>query len=278
MIAKIITHEDDRKTAIAELAIGLYSLAVKPIKTNAAYLYRVCQLKAFMSGNVSTGLLPDHHDEVVKTIKSREEQRDLDVLMGAIGRELDKFWDSNNPKGGFASSDHKYKIAWRLNSAPVATLFFSVEDRPYHVRVHQTPGHWTYEINGEYPRKSHLEDAITLGDLEIASDMAVDWAGLDKFGVRAVEGVTLKVTKAPVFTSATSSSDAITAPMPGKIIALNCGAGDTVSEGDALVVMEAMKMEQTLTAPRDGVVAEVGAAVGELVTDGTVLVRLEEVQ
>ena len=73
-----------------------------------------------------------------------------------------------------------------------------------------------------------------------------------------------------------AASDAITAPMPGKIIALNCAAGDAVSEGDALVVMEAMKMEQTLTAPRDGVVAEIGAAVGELVTDGTVLVRLEE--
>jgi len=66
--------------------------------------------------------------------------------------------------------------------------------------------------------------------------------------------------------------------MPGKIIALNVKAGDAVSEGDALVVMEAMKMEQTLTAPRDGVVAETGAAVGELVTDGTILVQLEETE
>jgi 3-methylcrotonyl-CoA carboxylase alpha subunit len=75
-----------------------------------------------------------------------------------------------------------------------------------------------------------------------------------------------------------ASADTLTAPMPGKIIALNCAAGDAVSEGDALVVMEAMKMEQTLTAPRDGVVAEVGVAVGDLVTDGALLVRLEEVE
>ena len=73
-----------------------------------------------------------------------------------------------------------------------------------------------------------------------------------------------------------TSSDAITAPMPGKIIALNVAVGDSVSKDDALVVMEAMKMEQTLTAPRDGVVAEVGAEVGELVADGALLIRLEE--
>jgi len=73
-----------------------------------------------------------------------------------------------------------------------------------------------------------------------------------------------------------ASSDTLTAPMPGKIIALNCAVGDTVSEGAPLVVMEAMKMEQTLTAPRDGIIAEIGAAVGELVSDGALLVRLEE--
>ena len=64
--------------------------------------------------------------------------------------------------------------------------------------------------------------------------------------------------------------------MPGKIVALNVKIGDKVSEGDALVVMEAMKMEQTLTAPRDGIIAEIGAGVGELVTDGAILVQLEE--
>ena len=277
MIAKIITHEDNRQTAIAELAIGLYSLAVEPIKTNAAYLYRVCQLESFLTGNVSTALLPNYHDEVVATIHARQEQRDLDVLMGAIVRELDKFYDARPPKGGFASDDHKYKIAWRLNAEPVATLFFSIEDRPYHIKVHQTSGHWTYEINGEYPRESLLEDATTLNDLEIAADMAVSWSGLDNNGVRAVEGVTLKVTKSPIIVSTTASSDAITAPMPGKIIALNVAIGDKVTEGDALVVMEAMKMEQTLTAPRDGIIAEIGAGVGELVTDGAILVQLEEI-
>ena len=73
-------------------------------------------------------------------------------------------------------------------------------------------------------------------------------------------------------------SDALTAPMPGKIIAVNAKVGDSVRAGDPLIIMEAMKMEMTLEAPRDGVVAEVSAAVDALVSDGEMLLALEEIE
>ena len=47
---------------------------------------------------------------------------------------------------------------------------------------------------------------------------------------------------------------AVKAPMPGKVLSVNVKAGDRVTKGQTLVVLEAMKMEQSLTAPRDGVV------------------------
>jgi acetyl/propionyl-CoA carboxylase alpha subunit len=64
--------------------------------------------------------------------------------------------------------------------------------------------------------------------------------------------------------------------MPGKVIAMNVKAGDTVARGDTLAVMEAMKMEHTLAAPRDGVVESVTGTVGEQVAEGVVLVQLVE--
>ena len=70
--------------------------------------------------------------------------------------------------------------------------------------------------------------------------------------------------------------DAVKAPMPGKIIAMNVKAGDTVTHGQTLAVMEAMKMEHSLAAPRDGVVEAVSGAVGEQVAEGVVLVQLVE--
>ena len=63
--------------------------------------------------------------------------------------------------------------------------------------------------------------------------------------------------------------------MPGKVIAVKVAAGDTVSKGDELLVVEAMKMENAVRAPRDGRVKTVAARVGEMVSPGTVLVELE---
>jgi len=72
-----------------------------------------------------------------------------------------------------------------------------------------------------------------------------------------------------------AGGDSVRAPMPGAVTVVDTKPGQTVSKGDALIVLEAMKMEHTLTAPRDGVVAEVSIAEGDQVEEGAVLVQLE---
>ena len=72
-----------------------------------------------------------------------------------------------------------------------------------------------------------------------------------------------------------SGEAAVRAPLPGKIIDLRVKAGDTVSKGQPLLVLEAMKMEHTLAAPADGTVKSVRYAVGEQVAEGAELVEFE---
>jgi 3-methylcrotonyl-CoA carboxylase alpha subunit len=60
----------------------------------------------------------------------------------------------------------------------------------------------------------------------------------------------------------------LTAPMPGKIVALLVAPGDSVEKGAPLLIMEAMKMEHTIAAPADGTVQELLYAVGDQVADG----------
>jgi len=68
--------------------------------------------------------------------------------------------------------------------------------------------------------------------------------------------------------------DVLVTPMPAKVVRVNVAPGDTVTEGQTLVVVESMKMELGLTALRDGVVATVDATPGVLVAAGVVLVAL----
>ena len=66
----------------------------------------------------------------------------------------------------------------------------------------------------------------------------------------------------------------IEAPMQGTIVGVKVAVGDTVSAGDDLVVLEAMKMENAITADIDGTIAEVAVAEGDSVGSGDLLVRI----
>ena len=75
--------------------------------------------------------------------------------------------------------------------------------------------------------------------------------------------------------TAIASDGAIISPMPGRLIAVSVAAGDSVTKGQKLVTLEAMKMEHSLVAPFDGMVAELNAIEGGQVSEGMVLVRIE---
>ena len=78
------------------------------------------------------------------------------------------------------------------------------------------------------------------------------------------------VAAAPVNTNVDGTK--VEAPMPGNILAVNVAVGDTVAEGDVLVILEAMKMENEINAPVAGKVLSVGTSKGSTVETGDVLV------
>ena len=68
-----------------------------------------------------------------------------------------------------------------------------------------------------------------------------------------------------------AGADKLKAPMPGMVLAIHAQPGATVSKGDPLIVLEAMKMENILKAPQDGVIEAIQAKVGHPVEKGAVL-------
>jgi len=75
--------------------------------------------------------------------------------------------------------------------------------------------------------------------------------------------------------SAVAVSGAITSPMPGNLIKVMVKEGDRVSEGQPLVIVEAMKMENEIRSPSEGIVKTIRYSVGDLVEAGVPIVELE---
>ena len=78
-------------------------------------------------------------------------------------------------------------------------------------------------------------------------------------------------TSAPAPAAAPAGGETVSAPMPGTILDVKVAAGDTVSEGQVLMILEAMKMENEIMAPCAGTVAAINVAKGTAVQSGDVL-------
>lgn len=72
----------------------------------------------------------------------------------------------------------------------------------------------------------------------------------------------------------TAGSVKVDAPMPGTILDIKVGVGDSVNSGDTLCVLEAMKMENEIVAPQAGTVASINVGRGDSVEAGQVLITL----
>ena len=138
-------------------------------------------------------------------------------------------------------------IGFRLNAAPrvATTLFYKGESRTIAVTGERDAAHAT----------GFVEDARTV---VFADGQSFEFA-LESRGSGA----------------AAAGDGAILAPMPGKVIAVDVAAGDTVTAGQRLMVLEAMKMEHALTAPFDGTVTELAATEGGQVQVEAVLCVVE---
>ena len=96
-----------------------------------------------------------------------------------------------------------------------------------------------------------------------------------RYDVEALDERTHAIRQLSAANTAPAGPAPLVAPMPGLIVRVNVGVGDTVKPGQGLVVMEAMKMENELRAGSGGVVKAVRVAPGTAVERGATLVELE---
>ena len=269
MVAKMITLAETRYEAAENLRYLINEAEVTGISTNSGFLYKCLSNEEFLAEEVSTHFIPKNLEHLIPNDFSLD-----DRVYGLAALFMEQKY-KEQPKSPFRNQD-----GWRLNLPTSQHYNFLRNGESISVAVKsKTDRSALVSINGQ----ALVSYEYGTEDTSLSNDEVLNHYSSWAFKIHEDHislfrnGQVIRVEK-ELFgaNTALSSSDSLTAPMPGKIIAVKAKAGDSIKAGDPLIIMEAMKMEMTLEAPRDGVVAEVTAEVDALVADGEILLSLEE--
>ena len=283
MIAKLIVHDRDRASALARLRDALADCAIEGPKSNIAFLERLARHPAVIDGSIDTGYLDRHLDEFIgDDAAAGAGDHAAALLAAATAALLAEEAQARRAAAGSSDPGSPWAVAdgWRLGHAGLRRVVLRADGQRHVFEAHGAQG--DYRIDGDGVAAEVTGARLADGTLSARFDGEGRRFRLDADAHRLLlhdgrrrwrfeRALPYEAELADV----AGSGDRIAAPMPGRIVVTRVVAGDSVVQGQELLVMEAMKMELALKAPRDGVVAELRAGDGDFVEADAVLVVLE---
>jgi 3-methylcrotonyl-CoA carboxylase alpha subunit len=239
MIAKLIVHGATRPEALARLRAALGRYEIAGVTTNVEFVHRLTTAPAFVEGRLDTALIEREHAHLLPAPTPPPDR------LWAVAARASLSLNHGRPPWGDAGG-------WRMNGARASRA------------VELRAGEWQRSEVVDFAAPSDTRTRVFRagGSVHVFDDgrhhvfQVVD-PYLPPAGVADHHG-------------------GLTAPMPGRVLAVLVAPGQAVARGAPLVVMEAMKMEHTVTAPRAGSVDQVFCAVGEQVREGAELLVLKD--
>jgi len=288
MLAKVAAWGPDRATALRRLDAALAATAVLGVTTNVAFLRQLLRDPDVLAGRLDTGLAERvaAHDEV--TAAGQALAPDEVLAAAALARALER------EPGGWAGAAGRPAPAaapgvtdpwdvpdgWRVGEHAWTTFRLTTGDgaaaAAVRVRGLASAGA-EVAVGAVEPVPARAEfrqvDAQSAG-----VDLLVTYAGRTLRFAYAADGPTrwlardgqtwalTEAAPAPTRPGRARGADAtVRSPMPGTVIAVHVTAGQRVTAGQPIIVVEAMKMEHTVTSPLDGTVTELTAKPGQQV-------------
>ncbi|MBC5764950.1 acetyl/propionyl/methylcrotonyl-CoA carboxylase subunit alpha [Ramlibacter albus] len=268
MIAKLIVHGATREEALARLDEALAQTHIVGLATNVQFLRHVVKSRSFSQADLDTALIQREKEVLFN-------QHPVNLPLAAAAAVAKTLLDERSLEG---NDPFSRRDGWRSHG--VGTRPFEFDFGGEHAKAQLA-----------YQRDGSLQ--LTVGNVGAALGFEAegDAIELQYEGVRERVHVYTEGETDHVFTArgaaqvvsvdllmhagdSQAEGGRLTAPMPGKVISFSVKAGDKVSKGQALAVMEAMKMEHTIAAPADGTVAELLYAPGDQVAEGAELLKL----
>ncbi|MFY0659387.1 MAG: acetyl-CoA carboxylase biotin carboxylase subunit [Shimia sp.] len=264
MLAKLIAYGDTRDEALRNLTQALDNTAVLGVTTNISFLRDLLDHAEVQNGTATTSFLDD-------TYPKGPPQTALTPQTIALAAALFLRSESAAAQAQSLLSDTTLAGFSSDGGLPIP-LDLSLDEDLYKLAA---SGVGTDHITVSGDSWTHtISNNLRVDSLRTTAHHVPDGTG----GLYLqTAGHHLHVTRSqPWATTDAASTDALTAPMPGLLVALNVAAGDTVKKGDTLAVLEAMKMQHQLTAATDGVVAALHVAAGQQLSKGALILTMED--
>ena len=276
MVAKLIVHGRTREEALARLDDALAQTHIVGLNTNVQFLRYVSRSASFAQANLDTALIPREAAVLFN--------QDPVGVQRAVASSV--VYTLLQEKAGEGADPFSRRDGWQSHGVTVRPFAFEYAGQTVKAQL-------TYLHDGALSLS--VDDAVdgavdgvarVLRFTPTAQGMAIEFgrqrwtANLymnhDVAGVFLACGAT-QIRGIELLAHAgdgPTEGGRLTAPMPGKVVSFAVKAGDKVTQGQALAVMEAMKMEHTIAAPVDGVVQELLYAPGDQVAEGVELLKL----
>ena len=272
MVAKLIVHGKTRQEALARLDAALAQTHIVGLNTNVQFLRYVLQSESFAEANLDTALIPRE-----EAVLFKQERIGLPMAVAcAVAQTLlnEQTLETNDPfsrRDGWQSHGvtlrrFEFEFHGELQKAELTYL----HDGALRLVVGDVAGVLTFAqaisgIHVEFAGQRMSANVYQNNDVAhiFSAQAATQIIAIDLLGISS-----------KLAGGSQAEGGRLTAPMPGKVVSFAVKAGDKVSKGQALAVMEAMKMEHTIAAPLDGVVEELLYAPGDQVAEGAELLKL----
>ncbi|EUA57669.1 MULTISPECIES: acetyl/propionyl/methylcrotonyl-CoA carboxylase subunit alpha [Mycobacterium] len=274
MLAKVISYAPTRRQAALVLADALTRARVHGLRTNRDLLVNVLRHPAFLDGATDTAFFDTHGlaelsaplgdaaavrlSAIAAALADAARNRALAPVLGAIPSGWRNLRSGYQVKTYGDDDGNEHRIQYRFDRTRLV-----LPDDPSVQLVSATAKAVVLRTDG-------VDHHFSVRRYDPSdSDVYVDSAR------GPVHLIALPRFPEP---GSTVEKGSLVAPMPGNVIRLGAAIGDTVTAGQPLIWLEAMKMEHTITAPVDGVLAELDVKTGQQVEVGAVLARVEAPQ
>ncbi|KAL8717676.1 MAG: hypothetical protein Q9225_005101 [Loekoesia sp. 1 TL-2023] len=283
MIAKLIVQRPDRETAIRKLNATLSEYEIAGPVTNVEFLKRVCQIPAFVTGEVETGFIRKWQADLFRNTEVQPEvfaQAALGAYFAEVLERHDGAMVFSGAKSGFSSTSQKRSF----HLAPVQGDG-SRDTADTTIEVEQL-GHGLFTVSVNGTTFESVTSQFDAGNRTVTSyfphtrletRFIQDEGNITLFQQGQqyrLQCVTPKWIEKALGIKDTAHS--VLAPMPCKILRVEVEQGQRVKKEQVLVVIESMKMETSIRSPQDGVVSKIVHQQGELCKAGTALVEFED--